>query len=740
MLTSITMPPLADHEDAELVQASLAGNREAFGRLVARYQSLICSLAYSATGSLSQSEDLAQETFLTAWQQLASLREPAKVRAWLCGIARNLIYSSLRAQQREPSHRAAALEDVPESHSLEPCPVDRAISREEADILWRSLERIPDTYREPLVLFYREQQSMEMVARHLEISEETLRQRLSRGRKLLQEEVLAFVEATLEKTAPGKIFTLAVVAALPIGITSAKAASATATMAMVKGGAGAKSLLSLGAWISFLPLPVAILFSWKNVVDDSKSPRERRLTRRVAVYQVAFFIVSLVAILCLIPLLLERHPLVFGLLAAGWLLLAAINGAIGMNWLIQRRMEIRAEDGTLVDATVLQPVTRRQAFRKTIRVMAPLLLLNVAGIIGLPWKTHWERSALVALALTLILLWSFRRFRSIHAGQFSTGARWSGFVARYRMLGLMIAALVPGLLGAAIGFGLPLFLHPETARSAVAHLGLSSIGSGLLLGLLPFAGIAGLYLWITHRQATAGTGDGGFLGRWIVPLVTRLGGMLPGVGSVVEKTYGPFFQQQHLSASQCARLKQLILQKTMPGVRLGIALMNRQLSADQRATLQAKAQSETAQVVAQIRQFLGEELYPALRAYEQTIPERTLINQFQSKWAGTNQVLSAEQSAQLLAALSAARERFPWTSSLSRRDQPGTEYVPNLNQQQLEIYDAEEKQFHQQFQAEAAGVLPPAQLTAFGEFLAQQHQAQLIQFKTAAKLFAPQET
>jgi hypothetical protein len=62
--------------DAELVVESLSGNRDAFGQIVARYQSLVCSLAYSATGSLSQSEDLAQETFVAAWKQLADLREP----------------------------------------------------------------------------------------------------------------------------------------------------------------------------------------------------------------------------------------------------------------------------------------------------------------------------------------------------------------------------------------------------------------------------------------------------------------------------------------------------------------------------------------------------------------------------------------------------------------------------------------------------------------------------------------
>src|SRR5213594_1965683 len=96
--------------DSELVTRSLAGNRDAFGWIVARYQSLVCSLAYSATGSLSQSEDLAQETCVTAWKILPQLREPTKLRPWLCGIARNLIGKMRRRGGREPIHAAEQLE------------------------------------------------------------------------------------------------------------------------------------------------------------------------------------------------------------------------------------------------------------------------------------------------------------------------------------------------------------------------------------------------------------------------------------------------------------------------------------------------------------------------------------------------------------------------------------------------------------------------------------------------------
>jgi len=124
-----------DSDDVSLVGASLNGDREAFGQIVTRYQSLIASLAYSATGSLSQSEDLAQETFVAAWKELRALQEPDRLRAWLCGIVRRTTANALPRQHRDPTHEAAPLESVMEPHAPDTIPVERAIDREEQAIL-----------------------------------------------------------------------------------------------------------------------------------------------------------------------------------------------------------------------------------------------------------------------------------------------------------------------------------------------------------------------------------------------------------------------------------------------------------------------------------------------------------------------------------------------------------------------------------------------------------------------------
>jgi len=230
----------AEFNDAALVADSLKGNREAFRRIVERYQTLIASLAYCATGNVSQSEDLAQETFVSAWKHLADLREPAKLRPWLCSITRFLISKQFRRQGREPAYAAESLEAVAEWPAREPLPPEQAISTEEKAILWRSLERLPELYREPLVLFYREHQSIAAVARDLELTEDTVKQRLARGRSMLQEQVLAFVEGALERTKPDKAFTLGVIATLSLLTTSARAATAGTTA--TQGGLAVKLL------------------------------------------------------------------------------------------------------------------------------------------------------------------------------------------------------------------------------------------------------------------------------------------------------------------------------------------------------------------------------------------------------------------------------------------------------------------------------------------------------------------
>jgi len=241
--------------DEHLWRLACEGDREAFSTIVERYQSLICALAYSACGVLGTSEDMAQETFITAWLRLKDLREPSKLRQWLCGIVRNVAANALRRELRRGG-APESIEAVAEEPSLEVDPAAQAITREEETLLWRTLAAMPESYREPLVLFYREDRSVAEVATQLDLTEDTVRQRLSRGRAMLREEMVALVESTLKRTKPGTAFTVGVLVALPMvsGSTASAALVVGAASGSGAGAAGKGILAKLGLGVLVGPV------------------------------------------------------------------------------------------------------------------------------------------------------------------------------------------------------------------------------------------------------------------------------------------------------------------------------------------------------------------------------------------------------------------------------------------------------------------------------------------------------
>ncbi len=263
--------------EAELLQASLAGSKDAFGTVVRRYQTLVCAVTYSATGDLGKSEELAQETFVRAWKNLRQLDSPGKFRAWLCTIARNLAHTSARNGRKDVVCRAGPLEEATTIAATAPGPDQVASEKERQEIVWAAVGRVPLKYREPLVLFYRRQQSVSEVAADLGLSEDGVRQRLHRGRQLIKAEVSSLVEETLVRSGPGKAFAVGVVAALPAMITPP--ASAAVAGVAAKGAPAAKIFLAAGltgAIVgSILGLLGGIFGAWCSI-KNTKSPGERR--------------------------------------------------------------------------------------------------------------------------------------------------------------------------------------------------------------------------------------------------------------------------------------------------------------------------------------------------------------------------------------------------------------------------------------------------------------------------------
>jgi RNA polymerase sigma factor (sigma-70 family) len=238
------MPEISPNE-IELLTSSLKGNTSAFEAIVQKYQSFICAITFSATGDVGKSEVLAQETFINAWKDLAKLKDLNKFQGWLNGIARNVIRNSFRSQKKDFISKATSIDQLKDAGSDDSGPVETVITKEQQNIVRRALQQIPEQYREPLVLFYRQGQSVKTVAQQLNLSEEAVKQRLSRGRKLIKERFAVMIENTISRTGPGKSFTAAVITSITgIAIKNSTSAGIASVVSKSGGAAGITKLMS----------------------------------------------------------------------------------------------------------------------------------------------------------------------------------------------------------------------------------------------------------------------------------------------------------------------------------------------------------------------------------------------------------------------------------------------------------------------------------------------------------------
>src|SRR5947199_1968168 len=86
--------------DAQLIEAAMAGDEEAFGGLVEPHRRALHAHCYRMVGSLQDAEDAVQETLLRTWRGLKRFEGRSSVRSWLYTIATNVC---LRAIERRPS-------------------------------------------------------------------------------------------------------------------------------------------------------------------------------------------------------------------------------------------------------------------------------------------------------------------------------------------------------------------------------------------------------------------------------------------------------------------------------------------------------------------------------------------------------------------------------------------------------------------------------------------------------------
>ncbi len=170
----------SDHE-SKLIEESLSGNPESYAALVNEHQKMVRAVTFRMTGSLDDAEELAQEAFLRAYQQLASFSGGSKFSTWVCKIAINLSLDRRRRESRRHDiHSQWAADAISQNEPDGEFP--DAHSRQ----VQQALNRLPAKQRAAIVLTVYENQSHAEAAKTLGCTEATISWRVFSARQKLK--------------------------------------------------------------------------------------------------------------------------------------------------------------------------------------------------------------------------------------------------------------------------------------------------------------------------------------------------------------------------------------------------------------------------------------------------------------------------------------------------------------------------------------------------------------------------
>ena len=171
-------------DDGKIVTEVLEGDRNAFGILVRKYQKQVFTLMHRFTNSPSEAADLTQEAFLRAYNRLETFQPGKKFFVWLYTLSLNLARDYSRKSKKYADNLK---ENIYDPHRETSDQESRLIQKGEAMALLEALYRLPEDFREALILRYREDLSMRDIARVLNLSVSGAKMRIHRGLIKLRE-------------------------------------------------------------------------------------------------------------------------------------------------------------------------------------------------------------------------------------------------------------------------------------------------------------------------------------------------------------------------------------------------------------------------------------------------------------------------------------------------------------------------------------------------------------------------
>ena len=265
-------------QDVELAKS---GDIGAYERLIDTSKNLVTSIALAIVKDVDDSEQVAQQVFISVWQNLNTLKNSASFLPWIRQSTRYTAYNFLR-DNKKGAKVSTEQADVILAELADPNEnAESSLMRNDSQsILHSFIDELGADDREIVLLYYREEQSSQQVAALLDISAESVRKKLSRARQSLKSDLLKHASKLVYSTAPTVGFSALVSSLLtpsaPVAAASITGAATTSSTSFLS-----KVLMVLGgSFIGAFMAVFAILWSSKIAMRQlSEQEQKQQFTR-----------------------------------------------------------------------------------------------------------------------------------------------------------------------------------------------------------------------------------------------------------------------------------------------------------------------------------------------------------------------------------------------------------------------------------------------------------------------------
>jgi RNA polymerase sigma-70 factor (ECF subfamily) len=201
VLVRLSEMPEQPDPDAVLMLRVKRGDRAAFTELVEKWKQPVMNFVFGTLRDETESEDVAQNTFVQVWKSRSRYERTAKFSTWLFTIARNLCLNEIRRRSRHP---AEGLEESHPEHDDLPSrqyedknialPTDEVLHGELAKKIEEALAELPENQRTAILLCRRDEVSYEEIAEVLGCSLSATKSIIFRGRETLKEKLKPYLQ------------------------------------------------------------------------------------------------------------------------------------------------------------------------------------------------------------------------------------------------------------------------------------------------------------------------------------------------------------------------------------------------------------------------------------------------------------------------------------------------------------------------------------------------------------------